>query len=275
MAEEHDRLDLRLDGHVVVVTGAGQGLGETTCEVLGELGARVVALDVDADRARVVADRLVDRLVERGAEALAVACDVADEAAVQAAAATTRDTFGRCDGLVNNAGVISWSPLEDLAVEEWDRVMAVNTRGPFLCTKHFGRMMLAQERGAIVNIASVAGTVPEPSAGAYAASKAALIMLGRQVATEWGGRGIRANTVSPGIMRTPMAERFNSDPDAYARRLEMVAVHRLGHPREVAQVVAFLLGDASSYLTAQNLEVDGGLMQMLIKVLPRPGVPQR
>lgn len=270
MAAEHGSLDLRLDGRVVVVTGAGQGLGETTCEVLVDLGARVVALDVDGGRARAVAERLVGG----GGEALAVTCDVADEASVAAAAETVREAYGTCDGLVNNAGVIGWSPLEDLAAEDWDRVMAVNTRGPFLCTKHFGRMMLHQERGAIVNVASVAGTVPEPGGGAYGPSKAALVMLGRQVATEWGGRGVRANTVSPGIMLTPMAERFNSDAEAYARRLEMVAVHRLGDPREVAQVIAFLLGDASSYLTAQNLEVDGGLMQMLIKVLPRPGVPQ-
>ena len=271
MSDMNGNFDLGLQGRVTVVTGAGQGLGETTCELLGQLGARVVALDINEAAAQAV----VDRLEKDGVEALALACDVADESSVTAAADATVARFGTCDGLVNNAGVISWAPLEDLDVAEWDRVMAVNARGSFLCAKHFGRAMLAQERGSIVNIASVAGTVPEPSAGAYAASKAAAIMLGRQIATEWGGRGVRANTVSPGIMRTPMAEAFNSDPDAYARRLEMVAVHRIGTPLEVAQVIAFLLSDASSYLTAQNVEVDGGLMQMLIKVLPRPGVPQR
>jgi NAD(P)-dependent dehydrogenase (short-subunit alcohol dehydrogenase family) len=271
MSDMNGILDLGLQGRVIVVTGAGQGLGETTCDLLGELGARVVALDIDGQRAAAVAERLE----KDGAESLAVVCDVADEASVEAAAAATVERFGTCDGLVNNAGIISWAPLEELDVGEWDRVMAVNARGSFLCAKHFGRPMLAQERGSIVNISSVAGTVPEPSAGAYAASKAAAIVLGRQIATEWGGRGVRANTVSPGIMRTPMAEAFNSDPDAYARRLEMIALHRIGTPKEVAQVIAFLLSDASSYLTAQNIEVDGGLMQMLIKILPRPGVPQR
>lgn len=269
MVEQLEENGMRLDGDVVVVTGAGQGLGETTCEVVGALGARVVALDIDEQRALSVAQRLADD----GVDALGIGCDVADEAAVSDAAATTVERFGGCHGLVNNAGVISWQPLEELAVDEWDRVMAVNARGPFLCAKHFGRVMLDGGRGSIVNIASVAGTTPEPSAGAYAPSKAAVIMLGRQLATEWGGRGIRANTVSPGIMRTPMAEGFNSDPQAYARRLEMVAMNRIGAPAEVAHVIAFLLSDAASYLTGQNIEVDGGLMQMMIKLLPRPGVP--
>jgi NAD(P)-dependent dehydrogenase (short-subunit alcohol dehydrogenase family) len=262
--------DGRLDDRVIVVTGAGQGLGEAVCEVVGALGGRVVALDLDGERAAAVAERLG----ERGVDAFPVTADVSDEASVRAAAAATLERFGTCDGLVNNAGIIGFTPLEDLSVEDWDRVMAVNVRGSFLCAKHFGRLMLDRGRGAIVNIASVAGTAPEPTGGAYGPSKAAAIMLARQIATEWGSRGIRANAVSPGIMRTPMAEGFNSDPEAYRRRLEMVAIHRIGDPHEVARVVAFLLSDAASYLTAQNIEVDGGLMQMMIKALPRPGVPQ-
>lgn len=259
----------QLDGKVVVVTGAGQGLGEATARVAGELGARVVVLDIDGELAR----RTAASLDGQGIEVLPIACDVADENEVDQAARTVEERWGGCDGLVNNAGVIAWTPLADLSVDEWDRVMQVNVRGAFLCTKHFGRSMLAQRHGAIVNVASVAGTVPEPGAGAYAPSKAALVMLARQTATEWGGHGIRANAVSPGIMRTPMAEAFNSDPDAYRRRLEMIAVHRIGDPEEVARVIAFLLSDAGSYVSAQNLEVDGGLMQMMIDILPRPGVP--
>lgn len=260
---------LRLDGKVAVVTGGATGLGWATCLTLGDLGAAVAVLDVDADAAATAATELG----ERGVRALAVVADVADEAQVRDAAERVEAELGPCTALVNNAGVISWAPLEDLAVDEWDRVMAVNLRGAFLCTKLFGRQMLGVGSGSIVNVASVAATAPEPSAGAYSPSKAGMMMLARQTGVEWGQRGIRANTVSPGIMRTPMAERFNADPEAYARRLEMVASGRIADPAEVAAVIAFLCSDASSYVNAQNLEVDGGLMQMMIKVLPRPGTP--
>ncbi|MBW0120283.1 SDR family NAD(P)-dependent oxidoreductase, partial [Pseudonocardia oceani] len=233
-------------------------------------GASVVVLDVDAAAAKRVATEVADA----GGRALAVEADVAEEGSVAAAAAQTVEHFGTVDGLVNNAGVISWARLEDLDVAEWDRVMAVNARGLFLCTKHFGAPMLAQRSGSIVTISSVAGTVPEARAGSYSPSKAAAIMFARQMAVEWGPRGIRSNAVSPGIMRTPMAERFNSDPDALRRRLEMVASRRIGDPAEVAGVIAFLLSDAAGFVNGQNLEADGGMMQMMIDILPRPGVPR-
>lgn len=255
---------------VVVVTGAGQGLGEATAATLAVLGAAVVVLDTDAG----AAERVAGEIAETGASTFAVEADVADEPAMAAAAARVVERFGRVDGLVANAGVISWTPVEELDVAEWDRVMAVNARGLFLGAKHFGPPMLAQRSGSIVTVSSVAGTVPEARSGAYSSSKAAAIMFARQLAVEWGPRGVRSNAVSPGIMRTPMAERFNSDPDALRRRIEMIASRRIGEPTEVAAVIAFLLSDASSFVNAQNLEVDGGMMQMLIDILPRPGVPQ-
>lgn len=261
--------DMRLDGKVAVITGAGQGLGETTAEVMAELGASLALLDVNDEGI----GALAKRLSAEGHDVLAVSCDVADEASVQGAAAAVRDRFGRADVLVNNAGVISWTPLEDLSVDEWDRVTNVNQRGIFLCTREFGRMMIAQQSGSIVNISSVAGTVPEPNAGAYAATKAAAIVIARQTAVEWGRHGIRANAVSPGMMQTPMAEKFLSVPEALARRIQMTASRRIGDPREVANVIAFLASDAASYVNGQNIEVDGGMMQMMIKLLPRPGVP--
>jgi NAD(P)-dependent dehydrogenase (short-subunit alcohol dehydrogenase family) len=133
--------------------------------------------------------------------------------------------------------------------------------------------MLEQGSGSIVNVASVAASLPEPRAGAYSSTKAAIRLLAEQTAVEWGPRGIRANTLSPGMMHTPMAERFLSVPEALERRKEMVASRRIGRPEEVADVVAFLISDASSYVNGQNIEVDGGMTRMLIELLPRPGVP--
>jgi NAD(P)-dependent dehydrogenase (short-subunit alcohol dehydrogenase family) len=263
-------VSMSLQGRTVVITGAGQGLGETTAHVVGALGASVAVLDIDGAAAK----RVTDDLTAAGATALAVEADVADEPAMAAAAAAVVARFGTVHGLVANAGVISWTPIEDLDVAEWDRVMAVNARGLLLGAKHFGPPMLAQRAGSIVTISSVAGTVPEARAGAYSPSKAAAIMFARQLAVEWGPRGVRSNAVSPGIMRTPMAERFNSDPEALRGRLQMIASRRIGDPAEVASVIAFLLGDASSFVNGQNLEVDGGMMQMLIDILPRPGVPE-
>jgi len=259
---------LRLDGKVVVVTGAGQGLGESAARRLAALGARVVLLDLNDARC----EEIAAELGAQGAEALGLRCDVGDEASVEAAAAAAAERFGPCDGLVNNAGVIAWTPLEDLSLADWERVVRVNLTGVFLCTKHFGRQMLEQGGGSIVNVASVAASLPEPRAGAYSSTKAAIRLLAEQTAVEWGPRGVRANTVSPGMMHTPMAERFLSVPEALKRRQEMVASRRIGRPEEVADVIAFLVGDASSYVNGQNIEVDGGMTRMLIQLLPRPGV---
>lgn len=261
--------DAALNGRVVVVTGAGRGLGETIAIRAAELGAAVAVLDVDPAAANEVAKRIADE----GVDAIALECDVADEASVDAAVGAVVDRFGRVDGLVNNAGVIGFHRLEDLEVAEWDRLCAVNLRGTFLCTKHAGRVMLEQGSGSVVNIGSVAAGAPQPNSGAYSPTKAAVVMLARQVAVEWGPAGIRANAVSPGIMETPMAQGFLADPETRATRLSMVASRRFADPREVADVVAWALGDASSYVNGQNIEVDGGRMQVLLGMLPRPGTP--
>jgi glucose 1-dehydrogenase len=254
---------------VVVVTGAGQGIGAVSAARLCELGARVVLLDVDGDKLAAT----TAGLNERGLAATGIECDVSDEAAVAAAVATVRSDHGRCDVLVNNAGIIEWSPLEKLDRAGWDRTLAVNLTGCFLCARGFGALMLERGAGSIVNIASVAGSAPEALAGAYSASKAGVIMLARQLAVEWGPRGLRANAISPGIFAAPMAAGFNADPDSLRRREAIVPSRRIGEPAELAAVVAFLASDASSFVNGQNLEVDGGMMQALIRLLPHPGVP--
>lgn len=257
------RIDL--GGTVAVVTGAGRGLGASTAQLFAELGARVAVLDVDGAAARVVAD---------GIDGLALSADVTVPQDVRAAADAVRDAYGRCDVLVNNAGTVMFERLEDVSPEAWDRMVAVNLRGPFLCTQAFGALMREQGSGSIVNVASVAATSPQAFSGPYSATKAGVEILARQTAVEWGRHGIRANSVSPGIMLTPMAEGFLADPAVRAARERFLAQRRIGRPEEVASVIAFLASAAASYLTGQNLVVDGGLLQMVVRLLPRPGTIQ-
>jgi NAD(P)-dependent dehydrogenase (short-subunit alcohol dehydrogenase family) len=259
-----------LQDHVVVVTGAASGLGEVIARDAAALGARVALLDRDGDRLATVADELR----ADGGKALSVVVDITDEAAVAEAAREVEQELGPCDGLVNCAGVIAWDRLEDLDAETWSFVMDVNVTGSFLCIKHFGRSMLAQGSGSVVNIGSVAGSNPQGFSGAYSASKAAAIMLAKQVGIEWGWHGLRGNAVSPGMMQSPMAESFLSSSEVFETRRGMVAEGRIAGPEEVASVVTFLLSPASSYVSGQDIVVDGGVSEMSIRLLPRPGTPQ-
>jgi len=255
------------EGRVAVVTGAARGIGLATASRMADGGAVVFAVDVDEQTLRrAVAEAARDRVI-------AAPCDVSDEEQVSTLVARVERERGRCDILVNNAGIIEWGGLEDLDLASWDRTLRHNLTSSFLCARGFGRLMLDAGSGSIVNVASVAAKVPEALAGSYSASKAGMEILARQIAVEWGPRGIRANTVSPGITKSPMAQGFLDDRTSAARRKRMIASRRFAAPEEMAEVIAFLAGDRSSFVNGQNLEVDGGMTQMLLRLLPHPGVP--
>jgi NAD(P)-dependent dehydrogenase (short-subunit alcohol dehydrogenase family) len=262
--------ELGLAGRVAVLTGAANGLGATTARWLAERGVAVGLLDIDEQ----ANEGLASQLLDAGAKALAVSCDVSEPAQVASAAGKILRHFDRCDILVNNATTMSWRPLEDVSGAEWDRVLATNLRGYFLCLQTFGRVMLAQRSGgSVVHVGSVCARNPSAASGAYSVTKAAQVALARRAAREWGPRGVRCNAVSPGVVETGIAAAFQSDDDIRARRERMMALGRLGRPEEVAAVVGFLVSDAAAHVNGQEITVDGGFNQMIMKVLPRPGVP--
>lgn len=254
---------LQLHGSTAVVTGAGGGIGRVLCRAFAEAGARVVLVDRDESH-------LSDLAAELGGGAFAVGCDLSVPAEV-AAAAERVEAHGGADILVNNAAILRPGALEAVSEADWSAMLGVNLTGYLTASKAFGRGMLAQGRGSIVHIASIAGSQPQPASGAYSVSKAAVVMLSRQLAGEWGPRGVRSNCVSPGLVRTPMSEAFYADAEVRTRREQMVPLRRIATPADMADVVLFLASPRSAYVTGQDIVVDGGLSQALMGLVPRPG----
>ena len=258
---------LRLDGQVCVVTGAAGGIGTSIVEALVAAGARVALLDRDADRTIAVAERLRTA----GSDVVAIGCDIGDAASVSQAAERVERDFGPVDVLVNNAGLLRAGGIETISLDAWNAMLQVNLTGYMLCSQAFGRAMLARGSGSMVHVASIAARYPQTHSGAYSASKAAVAMLARQLAAEWGPRGIRSNTVCPGMIRTPLSEAFYQSGDIEARRSAMTASRRIGRPDDIANVVAFLASPRAAYVNGAELVVDGGLDAMLMDLVPRPG----
>lgn len=250
-----------LKGKTAVITGAGGGIGEAIATHLGALGARLALLDLDLDRIH----GLAERLRASGVEALPLVCDVSSEASVSAAAHATAEALGGADVLVNNAGILAPPvKLAELTLQAWERTFAVNSSGVFLCTREFGAQMCARRSGSIVNIASIAASAPNASPP-YSASKASVLALTRHTAVEWGPMGVRANAVSPGFIRTALSEAQYAQGDLLARREAMVPLRRIGLPEDIARVTGFLAGDDAAFLTGQDIQVDGGFLQTLLR----------
>ncbi len=258
---------LGLAGRVVVVTGAASGIGLATAEAAVAAGAAVALLDRDGDTVAAAAAALA----ARGGKVLAIECDVTQTVAIAAAARRVRQELGPVFGLVNNAGLLRAGALEDVTLEAWNHVLAVNLTGYLLCAREFGRDMLAAGAGSIVHVASVSALHPQTQSGAYSASKAGVLLLSKQLAAEWGPRGVRSNALCPGMIRTALSAAFYEVPGFEARRAAVTASRRVGEPVDIAEPALFLLSARSGYVNGAELVVDGGLDCMLMDMVPRPG----
>ena len=255
-------MDLHLDGHVALVTGAASGIGRAVAVALAAEGARVVVSDLPSQAG--AAQAVCDEIAAVGDEGRFVACDVSDGAQVQALVAAAVDAYGRLDVAVNNAGIGGrQASTADYDEDDWDRVMAVNLRGVWLCMKHelahFTSRAGGPPSGSIVNVASILGLVGFASAPAYTAAKHGVVGLTKAAALEYGPVGIRVNAVCPAFIETPMLGTAGLLDDQARADLERLhATARLGQPAEVARLATWLGSDAASFVTGAAYLVDGG-----------------
>ena len=246
-----------MTGKVALVTGASRGIGKAIALGLAEHGFDLVITDIGREEAALAAVR--DEIQRLGRKAVAVTGDVSSKAEVERVAATALAEAGRIDLLVNNAGILAPSLLQDLSEQSWDAHFDVNTKGVWLMCQAVLPHMRARRSGRVVNIASIAGRQGVPTQGHYAATKAAVITLTRVFAQEVGPDGVTVNAVCPGIILTEMG-RNNLGSDEAIRHWEGVtALRRLGQPEDVVGPVVFFASDLASFVTGQALNVDGGI----------------
>jgi NAD(P)-dependent dehydrogenase (short-subunit alcohol dehydrogenase family) len=238
-----------------MVTGGSRGIGKAACLALAAFGASVAVTGV-SDRN----EATVEEIGKSGGKAVYIPCDVSEVRQSRAAVRKTLETFGRLDILVNNAGIDGVDPAESVTEEEWDRVMAVNLRGLFFMSQAAAKAMIEGKRGGrIINIGSIFGTVgSEIGASVYHATKGGVVILTRALACEWAKYGILVNAIGPGFIKTEMTKSIQEAPELYQLLKDRHALKRFGTPSEVAGAVVFFASEASSFVTGQNLYVDGG-----------------
>jgi len=249
---------MRLPGKVVIITGAGAGIGRATALLFAKEGAQVMVADCDREGGQ----ETVNLIKEEGGAAIFVQVDVSKAADVKKMVMTTVERYGRLDILINNAGIYAQADVVEATEEQWDRILDINLKGVFLCSKYSIPEMIKGGGGSIVNIGSEAGMVGIKNQVAYNVSKSGVIALTKSMAIDFAAYNIRVNCVCPGTTETPLvkaAVERSPDPAAARRALEQVRpANRLGRPEEIAAGILYLASDDSPYATGSILSIDGG-----------------
>lgn len=256
-----------LKNKVALITGARRGMGRTHALTLARYGAKVVVTDINQEECEGVVEeisaqgRSASGGNKQGGEAMALKMDVTNKAEVEKGVKTAVKNFGSLDILVNNAGIVEFKPFLELTEQDWDKMLAINLKGQFLCAQAAAKQMQKQKSGVIVNIASVAmgqQGVGFPNIVHYCASKGGIAAMTEALAVELAQFNIRVNGIAPGMIDTPMIDTVKSDPKMIDAMLARVPLHRVGKPEEVSELVAFLASDDSSYMTGSMVVIDGG-----------------
>jgi galactitol 2-dehydrogenase (L-tagatose-forming) len=245
-----------LAGSVAVISGGSRGIGYESAAALGSCGAKVVL----ASRDQNALNAAVKRLVEAGIDAACAVVDVTDAIAVTKVADAIAEEHGKVDILVNSAGIARLNSAVETPDSEWRAVMDVNVNGLFWCCRAFGRHMIAQRAGSIINLGSMSGLIVNrpQTAASYMASKGAVHMLTKALATEWAKSGVRVNALAPGYVATDMTLKSRERPELFNAWLDMTPMGRLGEPSEIASAIVYLASPASSFTTGAILSIDGG-----------------
>lgn len=245
-----------LKDKIAVVTGASQGIGRGIALGLAEAGADIV---VNYNRNTEAAKEVAEKIRMQGHRSVVSQGDVSNSQDVIRIVQEAIEAFGKVDILVNNAGIFVADPIEETKEEDWDRVIAVNLKGVFLCCQTVGRHMIARKfGGSIINVASISGHIPEIHGGAYTPSKSGVIGLTRLLAIEWSKYNIRVNAISPGPIMTPLQRKAYPSEKLLEARNSAIPMGRHGKPEEIAKAAVFLASDDAGYITGEEITVDGG-----------------
>ena len=248
----------RLDGKVVIITGAARGQGEVAAEIFAKEGAKLLLSDILPE-----GERVAVRLSSQGQPAVFVRADVSQEADANRLAENCLSQYGRIDVLYNNAGIILGKPFHETTLEEWERIMKVDLTGPFLMSKAAVQSMIKQQSGSIINVSSVGGIVGYPAMAAYGAAKGGLVNLTRCMAVDLAPYNIRVNAICPGAIDTPMPRKYLENmpnKEGLWKQLgDMHLIKRFGTSQEVVYLALYLASDEASFMTGAIIPVDGGL----------------